>query len=95
MKVSLLAGVVLLMVGIVTALMGMFSVGGPQSALVSTRIPAPISGDVIVPILGGLALALGALLIGLSMGNWQHPRSHVERGDAVVDPEGHRKMKHV
>jgi hypothetical protein len=99
MKVSLLAGVVLLMLGIGAALMGIFSVGGPpQSALDSTSVQAPASGDmwyVAVPILSGLALALGGLLVGLSMGNWRNPRSHVEPGDEVVDPEGHHKMKHV
>jgi hypothetical protein len=40
-------------------------------------------------------LALGGLLIGLSMGNWKRPRTHLERGDEVVDPEGYQKMKHV
>lgn len=99
MKISLLVGVVLLMLGISTAVMGIFSVGGPSPSVLNSRsLQTPASGDtwnVVFPILGGLALAAGGLLIGLSMGNWQHPRSHVERGDHVVDPEGHRTMKHV
>lgn len=99
MKVSLLAGIVLLVLGIGAALMGIVSVGGPeQSTLDSTSVQNPASGDmwyVVVPILSGLALALGGLLVGLSMGNWRHPRSHQEPGDEVVNPEGHHKMKHV
>jgi hypothetical protein len=35
------------------------------------------------------------LLIGISVGNWRHPRTHHEPGDEVVNPEGYHKMKHV
>jgi hypothetical protein len=45
--------------------------------------------------MAGLLLAGGAVLMGLSLGNWRHPRTHLEPGDAVVNPEGYRKMKHV
>jgi hypothetical protein len=42
-----------------------------------------------------LSLAVGGLLIGISAGNWKHPRTHIEPGDEVVNPEGYQKMKHV
>lgn len=99
MKTSLLAGVVLLVIGISTALMGLLNVGEQTAGTdSSTTVQFPIGGplwDVGLPIIAGLSLALGALLVGLSMGNWRHPRSHSEPGDEVVDPEGHHKMKHV
>jgi len=50
---------------------------------------------VVVPLLAGLCLAVGGLLIGLSLGNWRHPRTHLEAGDEVVNPEGYHTMKHV
>lgn len=98
MKASLVAGVVLLVLGISTALMGMLGVGTQVPSTVDSTVQYPIGGPlwyVGMPIISGLSLALGALLIGLSMGNWRHPRSHEERGDQVVNPEGHHKMKHV
>lgn len=99
MKTSLMAGVALLAIGISTAFMGLLNVGGQSpGADSSTSVQYPIGGplwDVGLPIIAGLSLALGALLIGLNMGNWRHPRSHPKPGDEVVDPEGHHKMKHV
>jgi hypothetical protein len=99
MKTSLLAGVVLLVIGISTALMGLLNVGEQTAGTDSSAaVQFPIGGplwDVGLPIIAGLSLALGALLVGLSMGNWRHPRSHQEPGDEVVNPEGHHKMKHV
>lgn len=99
MKASLVIGVVLLVLGISTALFGMLNVGEETLAEVeSTSVQFPIGGPiwyVAVPIVSGLSLALGSLLIGLSMGNWRNPRSQQRPGDEVVDPEGHHKMKHV
>lgn len=99
MKTSLVVGVVLLVFGIATALMGIFSVGdqmfGPAD---ETAVQFPIGGPlwyIGVPIISGLSLGFGALFVGLSMGNWHHPRSHSEPGDEAVNPEGHHKMKHV
>lgn len=94
MKTSLLAGVALLVIGIVTAAMGLLSVGEPATTVGQSPDGGPL-WYVALPIISGLTLALGALLIGLSMGNWRHPRSHPEPGDEVVNPEGHHKMKHV
>ena len=48
-----------------------------------------------IPGIAGLSLAIGGLLIGLSMGNSKHPRTHLEPGDRVVDPERYHKMNHV
>ena len=83
MKVKLLIGIVLFVIGLITAAAGIVGVGTPG---------AP---NVAVPLIAGLSLAVGGLLIGLSMGNWKHPRTHVKPGDQVVDPEGYHKMKHV
>lgn len=98
MKTSLLAGTVLLVLGVSTALMGMLHVSEPMPGTADSSVQFPIGGPlwyVGIPIISGLSLALGALLIGLSMGNWRRPRSHPKPGDEVVDPEGHHKMKHV
>jgi hypothetical protein len=99
MKTSLIVGVVLLLIGIGTALMGIFSVGEQLFASSDAAdVQYPIGGPlwyVGVPIISGLSLGLGALFIGLSMGNWRRPRSHPEPGDEAVNPEGHHKMKHV
>lgn len=100
MKTSLVVGVALLVFGIATALMGIFSVGDQVAGASesSTAVQYPIGGPlwyIGVPIISGLSLGLGALFIGLSMGNWRHPRSHPEPGDEAVNPTGHHKMKHV
>jgi branched-subunit amino acid ABC-type transport system permease component len=99
MKPSMLIGAVLLVIGFATALVGILGVGAaPTDAIQPSTGQFPILGlsmDVAVPVISGLSLAIGALLVGLSMGNWRNPRSHQERGDEVVDPEGHHKMKHV
>ena len=85
MNLKLLIGFVLFLMGIGTAVVGISGVGRlvPETAVVS------------IPIIAGLCLAIGGLLMGLSLGNWKHPRTHLEPGDAVVDPEGYHKMKHV
>jgi hypothetical protein len=97
MKLSLIIGVVLVVLGIGTALTGVFGVGAVQSGVNAADMQASDGSTWawVMPVLSGLSLAVGALLIGLSMGNWRHPRSHTEPGDAVVNPEGHEKMKHV
>jgi predicted small secreted protein len=84
MNLKLLAGIALFVVGLATALAGIAGVGEDVQA-----------GGYAIPIIAGLSLALGGLLMGLSLGDWKHPRTHLERGDEVVDPEGYHKMKHV
>ena len=81
MTVKLLIGIVLFVIGLIAAGMGIAGVGTGTSFF--------------IPAIAGLSLAAGALLMGLSMGNWKHPRTHLEPGDQVVDPEGYHKMKHV
>lgn len=99
MKTSLVVGVMLLVFGIATALMGIFSVGDQLFASSDAAdVQFPIGGPlwyIGVPIISGLSLGFGALFIGLSIGNWRHPRSQAEPGDQAVNPEGHHKMKHV
>lgn len=97
MKISLLVGIVLLLIGFGSALLGILSVSEyVEARAVSDQMPIldPLWA-VALPILSGLGLAVGGLLIGLSMGNWRNPRSHQEPGDQYVDPEGHHKMRHV
>lgn len=97
MKVSFAVGVALFVLGLVLGVVGI--AGGSDPELihsVTSEAPAGSSlSAVAIPLISGLALAAGGLLVGLSMGNWRHPRSGHEPGDAVVDPEGHHKMKHV
>ena len=103
MNLKMMVGIVLFVIGIVTAVMGIAGVGQPdptQAATVSTdnNTDNPLTqalGNMAIPAIAGLSLAVGGLLIGLSMGNWKHPRTTLEPGDQVVDPEGYHKMKHV
>jgi hypothetical protein len=101
MNVKLLLGIILFVVGLVTAAMGIAGVArptGPDVTVEADQNAGPMrraSSDVAIPIIAGLSLGLGGLLIGLSMGNWKHPRTHLEKGDEVVDPEGYHKMRHV
>jgi hypothetical protein len=53
------------------------------------------TGRITIPLISGLSLAIGGLLIGLSVGNWSNPRTNLRPGDEVVNPEGYHKMKHV
>ena len=101
MNLKLLAGVVFFVIGLCTAAAGIVGVGataGPNVAVAADHnetAPGQVFGKVAVPVMAGLSLAVGGVLIGLSLGNWKHPRTQLERGDEVVDPEGYHKMKHV
>lgn len=98
MNLRLLLGIAIFLVGIVTTVVGIAQVGR-----VDTEPPAVVAAEekpfvldkLILPAIAGLSLAVGGFLIGLGMGNWTHPRTHLEPGDEVVDPEGYHKMKHV
>jgi hypothetical protein len=104
MNLKLLLGIAIFLIGLVTAAMGIAGVGLRDTST-DTAITAPadpsgaasegVLGSMAIPVIAGLSLALGGLLIGLSMGDWKHPRTHLEPGDRVVDPEGYHKMKHV
>lgn len=100
MNFKLLLGIALFLIGIVTAAIGIAGVGDEPAttAVVAEDSPQPFetaAGNMVIPAVAGLSLAIGGLLIGLSMGNWKNPRTHLEPGDEVVDPEGYHKMKHV
>ena len=101
MSVKLLIGIVLFVLGLGTAAVGILRVGstpGPDVRVEADNNAVSLGravGTAAVPVAAGLSLALGGLLIGLSMGNWKHPRTHLEPGDEAVDPEGYHKMKHV
>ncbi|MFN2446417.1 MAG: hypothetical protein ABR606_12655 [Vicinamibacterales bacterium] len=90
MKATLPIGILLFVIGLVMAAVGMMSVGE-----VSEAADGASAWSMAVPVISGLCLATGALLVGLSFGNWKHPRTHTEPGDEVVDPEGYQKVKHV
>ena len=102
MNLKLLAGIVIFVIGLMTAVAGIVGVGqseisGPPTVVENNRslsIPTG-AGSNALPWIAGLALAVGGLLIGLSVGDFKHPRTHEEPGDAIVNPEGHQKMKHV
>jgi hypothetical protein len=101
MSVKLLLGIAFFVIGIFTAAYGIIGVGkseGPDVQIQADQNAGAMQqafGNVAVPAIAGLSLALGGLLIGLSMGDWKHPRAHHKPGDEVVDPEGYHKMKHV
>ena len=102
MNVKLLIGIALFVIGIVTAVIGIVGVGEqpnpPGAVMTEERSSRPLTdalGNMAIPAIAGLSLAVGGMLIGLSFGNWKHPRTHLEPGDAVVDPEGYHTMKHV
>ena len=103
MNLKLLAGTVIFVIGLILAVVGIVGVGQseintqPPSVVEENRslnLPADL-GSRAIPWIAGLALAVGGVLIGISLGNFKHPRTHLEPGDAVVDPEGYHKMKHV
>ena len=101
MTVKLLVGIVFFAIGLGTAAVGILGVSTKTGSDVvvaadQNRDPSGQAfANVALPAGAGLSLAVGGLLIGLSMANWKHPRTHLEPGDEVVDPEGYHKMKHV
>lgn len=98
MNLRLLAGIVIFLIGLVTAGIAISDVGNAETTPFVAAEEGPFAqqfDNLVLPIGAGLSLALGGLLIGLSMGRWKTPRTHLEPGDAVVDPEGYHKMKHV
>jgi hypothetical protein len=101
MNVKLLFGIVLFVIGLGTAAVGIVGVGipiGPDIGVENDQNAGAMEQavrNVAIPAIAGLSLAIGGLLIGLSMGNWKNPRTHLEPGDRIVDPEGYHKMKHV
>lgn len=101
MNVKLLVGIVMFAIGIVMAVMGIAGVGDAanQTMVVTDGNTAgsvvSAARNIAGPAIAGLLLAGGALLMGLSLGNWKNPRTRLEPGDEVVNPEGYQKMKHV
>jgi hypothetical protein len=101
MTVKLLLGIALFLIGLFTATFGITRIGhteGPNVQHTADYNTGPLQQafeTVALPAVAGLSLALGGFLIGMSMGDWKHPRAHLEPGDEIVDPEGYHKMKHV
>lgn len=101
MNVKLLLGIVLFVIGLATAVVGIAGVGrgdvevAPMVVEDNRSHGLTTAGQITLPIIAGLSLAVGGLLIGLSMGNWKNPRTNLEPGDEAVNPEGYHKMKHV
>jgi hypothetical protein len=103
MNAKLLLGIVLFVIGLATALVGIAGVGrGDVDSTAAVVVEDDRSqnlsesmGQMAVPLIAGLSLAIGGLLIGLSVGNWKNPRTNLKPGDEVVNPEGYHKMKHV
>ena len=101
MNVKLLLGITLFVIGLLAGIGGIAGVGRDDArespTIVEENRSLSLEGDSsrLLAWMAGLFLAAGGVLIGLSMGNFKHPRSHMEPGDEVVNPEGHQKMKHV
>jgi hypothetical protein len=101
MNVKLLFGVALFVIGLITAAIGIVGVGmpvGPETTIASEQNESSFGATVrtaAIPLIAGLSLAVGGLLMGLSMGNWKHPRTHPVPSDKLVNPEGYHDMKHV
>jgi Na+/proline symporter len=101
MNLKLIVGMGLFCLGIIAAVVGIGGIGEVtgQPGLVTDRNAGAsvLEGarDFVLPAVAGLLLAVGALLMGLSLGNWRHPRTQLKPGDEVVNPEGYHKMKHV
>ena len=102
MNVKLMIGIVLFVIGLATAVVGIVQVAGPTAAdessmVVEGNIGHNLEGQssMVIPFVAALSLAVGGLLIGISIGNWKNPRTNLKPGDEVVNPEGYHKMKHV
>lgn len=102
MNLKLLIGIVLFVIGLIAAIGGIAYVGlaevqPPPTIVENNRSMNWLNGDAwaVLPWIAGFSLAIGGALIGLSLGNFTNPRVHLEPGDAIVDPEGYHKMKHV
>jgi hypothetical protein len=101
MNLKLLVGIGLFCLGILAAGVGIAEIGqvtGQPGVVTDQNVGASVlesARDIALPAVAGLLLAVGALLMGLSLGNWKHPRTHLEPSDEVVNPEGYHKMKHV
>ena len=103
MNIKLLIGIVLFVIGLGAAVAGIAGVANPDakdepSVVVEGNQGHNLSdaaGSMVLPFVAALSLAIGGLLIGLSMGNWKNPRTNLKAGDEVVNPEGYHKMKHV
>jgi hypothetical protein len=103
MNLKLFIGIALFVFGLAMAVVGITRVGdtdtAPAPAVVAenNRSEALLDGaeSIAIPLAAALSLAVGGLLIGISVGNWKHPRTHLKPGDEVVNPEGYHKMKHV
>lgn len=102
MNIKLLVGIVLFVIGLATAAVGIVGVGEQREAAAPAVMVednrsqgSEMMGRMAIPLIAALSLAVGGLLIGLSAGNWKHPRTNLKAGDEVVNPEGYHKMKHV
>jgi hypothetical protein len=103
MNVKLLVGIVLFVIGLATAVIGISNVANRDA----TDQPSVVvegnqghnvtdaAGSMVIPFIAAISLAVGGLLIGISVGNWKNPRTNLKPGDEVVNPEGYHKMKHV
>lgn len=102
MNLKSVIGIFLFVIGIVAGVIGIAGVGLWETTEPSVVVEGNRSlhlsegiGQMVLPLIAGLSLALGGLLIGLGIGDWTHPRAQPQPGDEKVNPEGYHKMKHV
>ena len=92
MNLKLLLGIVLFVIGLSTAIVGIAGVGqgqvdaAPAAVVADDRAQnlSESAGQMAIPLVAGLSLAIGGLLIGLSVGNWKNPRTNLKPGDEVA-----------
>ena len=103
MNIKLLIGIVLFVIGLGAAVAGIAGVARPDATDQPSMVVegnqghniSDTAGTMVLPFVAALSLAIGGLLIGISVGNWKNPRTNLKPGDEVVNPEGYHKMKHV
>jgi amino acid permease len=85
MNVKLLLGIVLFVIGLATAVVGIAGVGrndvdaAPPTVVDNNRSQnLSEAGRMTIPLIAGFSLAIGGLLIGLSVGNWKNPRTNLK-----------------
>lgn len=80
--VKLLLGTLLLVAGLAVAIAGITGVGRPAADDIDRQVVAAGQGDqvdsngnwITLPLVAGLALAAGGVLVGIGMGNFRRPK---------------------
>jgi hypothetical protein len=89
MNVKIFLGIVILIFGIIGTTIGIVGMNRPDDVrdapAIAIQQTPPVPGDqnqpgrrqaasMVLPVLAGLAIAAGAALVGIGMGNFSHPK---------------------